>query len=241
MRWINDWPVMGEDADGDGKGEPVMHYRKPKIKTHQSVQTPVESDEFNGSGPGLQWQWMANPAQDNYFMMPAAGSLRLYARTLPDSAQDIRGSNNVLLQKFPAEEFMATAKMKWTPSGKREESAGITIMGLDYAGLGLSTINGETRIVFHSYMEGSGQEKILPLKTWTNDIIYLRVIVKRGANCQFSFSGDGISFYPAGENFLAKPGKWKGAKVGIYCKGVGNTNDTGYADFDWFRIEKVAP
>jgi len=31
MKWINDWPVIGEDKDGDGKGEPVMLYKKPNV------------------------------------------------------------------------------------------------------------------------------------------------------------------------------------------------------------------
>jgi beta-xylosidase len=27
MKWINDWPVIGIDKDGDGKGEPVLNYK----------------------------------------------------------------------------------------------------------------------------------------------------------------------------------------------------------------------
>ncbi|MBP6760077.1 MAG: glycoside hydrolase 43 family protein, partial [Flavobacterium sp.] len=29
MKWINDWPVIGTDKDGDGTGEPVATYKKP--------------------------------------------------------------------------------------------------------------------------------------------------------------------------------------------------------------------
>ena len=28
MKWENDWPVIGEDKDGDGCGEPVKRYKK---------------------------------------------------------------------------------------------------------------------------------------------------------------------------------------------------------------------
>jgi len=31
MRWLNDWPVIGIDKDGDGKGEPVAVYKKPNV------------------------------------------------------------------------------------------------------------------------------------------------------------------------------------------------------------------
>jgi beta-xylosidase len=31
MRWANGFPVIGNDADGDGTGEPVLTYKKPKV------------------------------------------------------------------------------------------------------------------------------------------------------------------------------------------------------------------
>ena len=31
MTWVNDWPVIGVDKDGDGCGEPVTIYRKPDV------------------------------------------------------------------------------------------------------------------------------------------------------------------------------------------------------------------
>ena len=47
MTWVNDWPVIGVDKDGDGCGEPVTIYRKPDVGGTYSIETPVESDEFN--------------------------------------------------------------------------------------------------------------------------------------------------------------------------------------------------
>jgi hypothetical protein len=29
--WKNGFPVIGNDADGDGSGEPVMRFRKPTL------------------------------------------------------------------------------------------------------------------------------------------------------------------------------------------------------------------
>lgn len=34
MKWIDDWPVIGDDRDGDGCGEPVSTYRKPNVGKH---------------------------------------------------------------------------------------------------------------------------------------------------------------------------------------------------------------
>ncbi len=69
--------------------------------------------------------------------------------------------------------------------------------------------------------------------------IYFRVKIIAGAKCMFSYSFDGEKFTDAGEIFQAKPGRWKGAKFGIFCTRDTNTNDAGFADFDWFRVEKI--
>ena len=58
------------------------------------------------------------------------------------------------------------------------------------------------------------------------------------ARCTFSYSTDGKTFKQIGESFAAKKGKWIGAKVGIFALRKGKTYETGYADFDWFRLEK---
>jgi hypothetical protein len=47
-----------------------------------------------------------------------------------------------------------------------------------------------------------------------------------------------MHFNNAGEIFVAQPGRWVGAKTGIFCTRTGKTNDSGYADFDWFRVDK---
>lgn len=60
MKWINDWPVIGEDKDGDGCGEPVLTYKKPDVGKTYPICTPQESDEFDSNELGLQWQFNGN-------------------------------------------------------------------------------------------------------------------------------------------------------------------------------------
>lgn len=70
------------------------------------------------------------------------------------------------------------------------------------------------------------------------DTIFLRVQVSSpDAQCRFSYSIDGGQFMPVGELFTAKPGKWVGAKVGLYCLSQAGSKAGGYLDADWFRIE----
>jgi beta-xylosidase len=84
MRWLNDWPVMGVDADGDGTGDPVLTYKKPNVGKVWPVRTPPDSDEFDAPGLGLQWQWHANPQPNWAFPAGPLGYLRVFNTPLPE-------------------------------------------------------------------------------------------------------------------------------------------------------------
>ncbi len=242
MKWIHDWPVIGTDTDGDGKGEPVLVYKKPNVGKTWPIQTPADSDEFTEKHFGKQWQWQANAKAAWYFMNPSKGSLRLYSDRWPDSAHNLWEVPNVLLQKFPADNFMATVKMDFHPNTKLEnEKAGLVVMGLSYAGLAISyTKNGITILSMLCKDAAKGKaatEKILASNTGAT--VYFRVTVREGAVCRFSYSTDGTHFTNTDLTFIAEPGKWIGAKLGLFCTRTSQTNDSGFADVDWFRVEPV--
>lgn len=242
MKWVNDWPVIGVDKDGDGKGEPVIRYKKPTVGKTYSIQTPVESDEFNGPSLGLQWQWMANPKATWALMNASSGSLRLYSDKLPDSAKNLWDAPNVLLQKFPAEEFMVTTKLTFTPSTKLEnERAGLVVMGFSYAGLALKNKKDGMYLVYTLCKDAvkAKEEKEKTIMKMATSTVYLRVKVTKGGACNFSYSLDGKAFTATGEEFTAEVGRWIGAKVGLFCTRETQINDSGYADIDWFRVEPV--
>jgi beta-xylosidase len=113
--WRNGFPVVGIDVDGDGTGEPVLRYKKPNVGKNFPTATPQDSDEFSGTGLGLQWQWQANPGAAWAFPFPQKGLLRMLSVETPEGYKNLWDLPNLLLQKFPAEEFMATAKIKLTP------------------------------------------------------------------------------------------------------------------------------
>lgn len=242
MKWENNWPVIGLDKNKNGTGEPVMVYKKPNVGKSFQNQTPQESDEFNGNHLGLQWQWMAN-AQPNWFYQDNPnGSLRLYAQKIPDSANNLWDVPNVLLQKFPADEFMVTTKMKFHPNEKSEnEEAGLTIMGLSYSDLYLKNMKGKIFLVYGicKNADTGNKESETVISEVKDGIIYLRVKVSKGAVCEYSYSFDGSTFTNINEKFVAEKGRWIGAKAGIFCTGETQTNDAGYADFDWFRVEPL--
>ena len=242
MKWIGDWPVIGVDKDGDGKGEPVLRYKKPNVGKPYPIQTPPETDEFNTPELGLQWQWMANPKSTWAFANSSNGSLRIFSDKLPDSAKNLWAASNVLLQKFPAEEFMVTTKITFKANPRLEnEKAGLTVMGFSYACVSLKSKKDGLYLVYTICMDAEqGKPEIeKEILKMTGTTAYLRVNVTKGGKCQFSYSLDGKIFQQAGDEFTAEVGRWKGAKVGLFCNRETQTNDSGYADFDWFRVERV--
>lgn len=239
MKWINDWPVIGEDKDGDGKGEPVMIHKKPVMVKRYPVQTPAESDEFNGNAPGLQWQWEANPKPTWAMLFPQNGVLRLYAQKIPDSIKSYWDLPNILSQKFPAEEFSAVVKFSFKPKLEGDR-AGLIIMGYSYAGIALEKKNDGIYIVSNNCIdaEKGNAESVNSIAKVNAGDIWLKVKVIKPAVCTFSYSTDGVRFNEIPGSFKASPGRWIGAVMGIYCSSLKTTNDSGYADVDWFRVDK---
>ena len=241
MAWKNDWPVIGVDKNGTGTGEPVATYRKPNVGKSYQVTNPAESDEFNGTTLGAQWQWMANEQAGWYFMNPQNSSIRLYTVQPPLGAKNLWQIPNVLLQKFPADEFTVTTKITFTPNPKNEgERSGLTIMGLSYADIAIENKKDGLHLVYGVCKDANDGkiEEVNDIAKLTSATIYLRVQIKRGALCQFSYSIDGKNFIEAGDQFEAQQGRWIGAKVGLFSTRNTSSNDSGYADVDWFRIEK---
>lgn len=239
MKWVDDWPVIGEDKDGDGNGEPVKTWKKPDVGKKYSIVTPPESDEFNGSELGKQWQWHANPHISWGFPSGNLGFYRLNCVPRPENTKGLWDIPNLLLQKFPAEEFTATTKLVFNAHTDNEET-GLLIMGEDYQYISLKRRDGKyvLRIVKCENARTGGEEQELFSKEIENSEIYFRVDVEKGGVCKFSYSTDGKQFKDAGSAFTSRAGRWIGAKVGFFALREGITNDSGIVDIDWFRIEK---
>ncbi|HEY0676826.1 MAG TPA: family 43 glycosylhydrolase, partial [Chitinophagaceae bacterium] len=254
LEWKLDWPVIGADKDGDGKGEPVLQYKKPNVGRSFPVVTPPDSDEFNERAIGLQWQWHANPELTWAYANPSKGVLRLFSEKLPDHSKNLWDVPNLLLQKFPAEAFSATAKIAFHPRLEGEQF-GLLIMGSSYAYLSIVKKTDGNYIVFATCKNADkgSQETSQVIQKINENVVYLRIKVhpvgktdslqaaspqQHKAICNFEFSADGKTFKSAGDPFVALPGRWIGSKAGFFFTRNTTTNDAGYADVDWFRVEK---
>ena len=252
MKWVSDWPVIGLDPENTGCGTPVSTYKKPNVGKTYPLSTPAESDEFDGQTLGLQWQWQANSNPLWYYCAGDKGYLRLYAWQLLGEAKNLWDAPAMLLQKFPAADFISTTKLTFKPMVKGER-AGLAVMGMNYATLTIE--NGENGLTLNQITclkaDKGSPEKINASVQVTASFIFLRVEVRQSkmnnnerinqpkAICSFSYSLDGKSFSPIGETFTAREGLWIGAKVGLYCTRPKVSNDSGYADIDWFRVAAV--
>ncbi len=250
MKWINDWPVIGVDKDGDGCGDPVSRYRKPKTGKTYPIETPVESDEFDTRKLGLQWEWHAN-YQDVFGFTTNMGYVRIYGHELSPHFKNFWEVPNLLMQKFPAEEFTATAKLKVSAKDDGQLS-GLIIMGWDYSWIGVEK-QGEKFLLKQAVCKDAEQGNLEQVSTLAvlepsrkfeaglfpnyEREIYIRVHVDKGAYCRFSYSLDGKKFTEAGTLFKARQGKWIGAKVGMFSV-TPHGKERGWLDVDWFRVEK---
>lgn len=250
MKWVNDWPVIGVDKDGDGCGDPVSRYRKPKTDKTYPIETPVESDEFDTRKLGLQWEWHAN-YQDVFGFTTNMGYARIYGHELSPHFKNFWEVSNLLMQKFPAEEFTATAKLKVSAKDDGQLS-GLIIMGLDYSWIGVEK-QGEKFLLKQAVCKDAEQGNLEQVSTLAvlepsrkfeaglfpnyEREIYIRVHVDKGAYCRFSYSLDGRKFTEAGTLFKARQGKWIGAKVGMFSV-TPHGKERGWLDVDWFRVEK---
>jgi len=69
--------------------------------------------------------------------------------------------------------------------------------------------------------------------------LWLRAVVKPGAECRFYYSLDGKKFIPAGGVFKARAGKWIGAKIGFYSITPAGVSDRGWMDIIDFDLKKL--
>ena len=272
VKWVDGWPTMGEKVGkvkAYGKlekycGQPVLTYKKPKVNVPVNVPVnPVESDEFNTTVLGKQWQWNANYDQ-TYGMPTPYGYYRVFCHRQSADYKNMWEAGNLLLQKTPADNFTATAKVEVTAKDE-DQYGGITVFGMDYSALVLRRVGDEFQLqqITCKKADKGGAEDIKVLKTFKPSSadkvdyqpalhrqMYLRLSVKyiggknsdgtnkHEAHVQFAYSEDGKKFHDCGDVFTMRQGKWVGAKVGILAAEKAGKKVRGWVDVDWFRITK---
>jgi beta-xylosidase len=235
--WKNDWPVIGEDNDGDGIGTPVLKYTAPKMKGEGTLNTTNLVNKKTDTNP---FQWNATP--ENNWRLPYQDSYRHYAVLQKDSLPSLWNFPAMYLRKLPAEKFTATAHINFN-SFQKGERTGFILFGKSYAAIEIK--NNELGLVLNYIQtdkaDKGAKEMVTPLiaiaSVNTSTSIYLRIQMESDAVAHFAYSMDGVYFTTIENTFKAEPGVWVGAKLGFYCSSDRITNDAGYLEIKSLKIK----
>jgi len=230
VRWVDGWPQIGRDSDGDGIGEPVLRHAKP-IKGFP-ITAPPTDDEFDSPRRGHQWEWNHNPRDDHWSLTERPGWLRLKAG-VPVAKGDFWGACNTLSQRIMGT-TTGKATAKFDLSGmKPGQRAGFVRFGGVYHLLGVRVDDDGTRRLFFS-----ADGKVTLGQAVESDRLWVRT-VNEGDQARFFWSTDGTTFAPFGPTFTVKFGRWTGDRLGFFC--WNETRDAGHVDIDWFRYDYDGP
>jgi hypothetical protein len=225
VTWVDDWPLMGHRAEGTGPGEPVLYSDKP-AGSNQAPASPQTSDEFDAPKLGLQWQWHANHDKSWFSLTAKKGSLRLVPQPAPN---DLSRVPNLLLQKLPASTFVAetVVHVRTVPRGTR---TGLVVMGLSHAAVVVEQMaDGPcvSLVVDNATVEGPYALRMTKLA--------LRVTMETGGATHFEYD-NGYEMTPFMREFRATPGRWIGAKIGVFATLGEDSKPEGSVDFEYFRF-----
>lgn len=242
VKWVNDWPIMGEQISGDA-GQPVMTHKKPDIgdegrKALESfkkqngladIYAPAVSDDFTGGKLGLQWQWNANHSDDWYELTGHGIKLMALDKAVDTSIADVP---NLLLQKWAAPQFAAVTEMS-ADSLDEGDIAGMVSLGVEYGAVALRLRNGEKEVVAISGTQTFKNEKaysddkitVLEKLAGNVDKIFFRNRVESLPMIEkdvtrnriyLDYSVDGVN-YKNVLSYEAAAGRWVGVKNGIFA------------------------
>lgn len=243
MSWIDDWPFIGEDYDGNGIGEPVNVYSKPDVGETYPISFIPSSDKFNSEKLGLQWQWHSNFNESWYSLTEIPGNIQLKAVNAPEDYKNLWSVGSLFLQKPSSKDFSVTTKVDLHLN--EGEYAGLIAMGESY--YYLKALQTDSGIVLSqircSSAESGREESVVSNSTVhiSDSMLFMRMAFRDRGKTAFGYSTDGKEFTALGTAYLASEGKWIGAKIGMFClKPPESTSEgNGYASFDWFSVAPV--
>lgn len=241
VTWIDGWPIIGKDIDGDGIGEPVLHHMKP-IQGFP-ITAPASDDRFGGATLGRQWEWNHNPRMSHWSLTERPGWLRLKA-SQPIPKQQYRGKKknaqvfwracNTVSQRIMGTQT-GTAVAKFDLAGmKPGQQAGFVRFGGVFNLLGVEVDSAGTRRLFYMGPDGAMD----PGPEVSSLILYIKTS-NQGNQAQYSYSFDGLRFQRFGPVFTLAFGLWTGDRLGFFC--WNEKQAEGHVDVDWFTYSYDGP
>jgi beta-xylosidase len=235
VRWVSDWPVIGEEQPGKVAGQPVGQSPLPLIVPGATDLDPATSDEFNRHVLGANWEWNHNPDDSHWSLTERPGHLRLYATP----AADLLHARNTLTETMQDEslEFTVRIDLQHLTNGGR---AGISVFDKSASYIGVGQFHDDKSLVVSVHgVETAGpafKGKTIQLRARVND-----------DTAMYSYSVDeGRSFRSLGTPVKLSFSWWKGARPAMFSFNMNrsccdSSSNGGYIDVDWVHYRKLAP
>lgn len=234
VAWKNNWPVLGQDPDGNGIGNTIWQGKKPV--QGKAVKAPGTDDDFGQTMLGHQWLWDGNPQNDLWSLSESPGNLRLYGAVPENEKNPYRTLPNKLLQrKMGKGNDTIVTKMNYRNIGNAGE-AGLIVTGFNLAAIGIKKDSLSQPGIYVQDCMGNREYKGISQQ---NHWVFLRAILK-DRYLQFSYSMDGKYYITLGKGCLMETRGFNGLFLGLYHK-TDNAGNAGYVDFDWFSYKYDGP
>lgn len=229
LKWVDDWPVVGDLLPGATVGQPVTRHAVPDTGAIKSSVRLQASDDFGSRNLGPQWEWNHNPGDRAWSLAARPGFLRLVAQP----TEHLVTARNTLTQilQGPSSRITTRIDISRMADGQR---AGLTLFGVKPSWIGVVRENGKNCLALAS----AGEEQSGP--TITANALELRAEVDERQMVHYSYSLDGRSFRPMGDKIaLARFSWWKGSRPSLFTFTRGRSGGT--VDIDWFRVDTPVP
>ena len=116
------------------------------------------------------------------------------------------------------------------PDGHAALHAGLAVAGESVAALDVQHVAGKYLVrLIHAGETQASLDLEVPA-------LVLKLKVGEGGVCRLGVAMADAGFYQLGPSFNVSPGRWIGAKVGLYCITSDVLDASGHADFAWFRF-----
>lgn len=232
VKWVDGFPIIGIDYDGNGVGEPVKIHAKPNTGVCSTPSVPQTSDTFDDGVLGVQWQFNHNPDFTRLSVSENPGLLTL---TLSKAAK-LREARNTLTQKLMGNTGRAVVAVNVSRM-KPGDRAGLGMIGGRHYGCGIMMEGSTPKL----YIEADGAmdaKGVLNVPYSKTVYIALTYDTENRKN-QFSYSTNGTRFVKFGKEFDNNEGDWKGCRIALF--GYATKEDGGKALFDDFSYTCDGP
>ncbi len=228
VRWIDGWPIAGDDADGDGVGDMVWSGEVP-VKGG-TISYPQGSDDFSSLQLLPRWEWNHQPRAEYWSLTERPGWLRLRAFR-PLATDSFFKAGNTLGQRYLSADKVQVTVQVDVSGLAHGQKAGLAQFngGKNYSALRLALTPDALRlevVVDDRVMSSHEIDR-------RSDPLWLRTDIDQAHRAQFSYSTNGKTFTTLSGSSELKWGGYRGAYLGLFT--YNDAADKGYLDINSFE------